>query len=211
VACPECKGIHEQVVENAFLASYDLLYLKDKDSINEIVKGFEETLSNVDTTKNLAKIEKKIEELLVKRNKLVDLLLEGAIAKETYESKYTELTGKLEMLTEEKKELAAICVRDKDIRKRIMEFKKAIESNETPETFSRKLFEGIVDEVIIGGVDKEGRSDPHLITFVYKAGFSDTLSGKPYRYRKPYERQKQYRSSVTEETSICSNNQGNKK
>src|SRR5690625_7639461 len=63
---------------------------------------------------------------------------------------------------------------EKDIKKRLLAFKKVWEQNEVIETFDRYVFESVVDKVIVGGVDEDGNKDPAMITCVYKTGLSNS-------------------------------------
>ena len=103
-----------------------------------------------------------------KKSKLVDMRLEEIIDKETYERKYPDLVSKQEQLVEERKKLQETSDNEKDIKKRLKEFKKTLEQNEVLDKFDRYVFESIVEKVIVGGLDENGNVDPAQLTFVYK-------------------------------------------
>jgi len=54
--------------------------------------------------------------------------------------------------------------------------KNMLDLNKVLHTFDRKIFETLVDYVIVGGSNSEGNIDPYKLTFVYKTKTSDTGS-----------------------------------
>lgn len=65
--CPESKGVDERTIERAFVESYRLLCQNNKDVLDEFMKRTEETLSESNAGKRLAKAEKDIHALEVKK------------------------------------------------------------------------------------------------------------------------------------------------
>ena len=49
------------------------------------------------------------------------------------------------------------------------------------EEFDRYVFESIVEKVIVGGYDEEGRKDPAKLTFIYKTGFQSHMDGANFK------------------------------
>ena len=47
--------------------------------------------------------------------------------------------------------------------------------------FDRYVFESIVEKVIVGEIDEDGKVDPYKLTFVYKTGFKDDLNGEEFK------------------------------
>ena len=72
-------------LKRAFVESYRLLCQNNKDVLDEFMKRTEEALSESNAGKRLAKAERDIHALEVKKNKLVDMRLEDTIDKETYD------------------------------------------------------------------------------------------------------------------------------
>lgn len=73
--------------------------------LDEFIARTEETLSDSNASKQLAKVEKDIAALDVKRAKLVDMRLEEIIDKETYEQKYFELSSQIDQLQKQREDL----------------------------------------------------------------------------------------------------------
>lgn len=106
--CPDSKGISEETIELAFVESYKLLCNDNRDVLDEFLARTEETLSQDNASKQLAKIEKDIRALETKRVKLVDMRLEEMLDKNSYESKYLELVCQIDQL-QDKQVLAISC------------------------------------------------------------------------------------------------------
>lgn len=77
--------------------------------------------------------------------------LEDVIDSETYESKFSALTNKQEDLLNEREKLQETAKNEKDIKRRLQEFKRTLEQNEVLHEFDRYVFESIVEKVIVGG------------------------------------------------------------
>lgn len=95
------SSVAQQEVEN--ISTNVKKGLKMKMQRGELV-GFQ-TLSENNAGKQLVKIEKDIRALEAKRAKLVDMRLEEVLDKETYESNYLDLTGQIEQLQAQRRDL----------------------------------------------------------------------------------------------------------
>ena len=179
--CKHSKGIPETAIEEAFVESYRLLCDDNKDVLEEFLQRMDDTLSSSVVSKQLDKAEKEIDALEKKKSKLVDMRLEEIIDKETYENKYADLVSKQEQLIEERKKLQETSDNEKDIKKRLKEFKKTLEQNEVLDKFDRYVFESIVEKVIVGGLDENGNVDPAQLTFVYKTGLKNSVDGAKFK------------------------------
>ena len=145
------------------------------------MKRTEETLSESNAGKRLAKAERDIHALEVKKNKLVDMRLEDTIDKETYDRKYLDLSSQIEQLQKECESLQDAAETESTMRKRVATFRQTLEQNEVLDTFDRHIFESIVEKVIVGGYDSNGNKDPYMIVFVYKTGFKNSVDGKNFK------------------------------
>ena len=70
---------------------------------------------------------------------------------------------------------------EKDLRKKLDAMRKLLSEGPVIKEFDRKVFESIVEKVIVGGYDDEGNADPSMITFVYKIGFEDKKNGDDFK------------------------------
>lgn len=173
--CPDSKGTPEQAIEEAFLESYRLLCDDNKDILDEFLQRMDDTLSSSTVNKQLSKLDKEIESIEGKKSKLVDMRLEDTIDKDSYEAKYSSFTEKQEQLLKDREKLQETAANEKDIKRRLRDFKKTLEQNEVLSEFDRYVFESIVEKVIVGGYDEDGNKDPAQLTFVYKTGLKNNV------------------------------------
>ena len=151
----------------------------------------------------------RIEAIEKKKSKLVDMRLEDIIDSDTYESKFSSMTTKQEDLIKERIQLQETVTNEKDIKRRLRDFKKTLEQNEVLNEFDRYVFESIVEKVIVGGYDEDGNIDPAQLVFVYKTGFKNNLDGnrfKPERKNARANRKSKnlYSHTNDENQSLCS-------
>lgn len=179
--CEHSKGIPEKVFEDAFVESYKQLCGNSKDVLEAFLERLAGTLNESNIEKEFLNLEKQVDVLDKKRKKLIDMRLEDIIDKESYEEKYDDLTVELKKLSKEKQSLKASLINEQTIKSRLKEFRKTLERNEVLKEFDRYVFESIVDKVIVGSNNEDGKIDPYKITFVYKTGFNDKQDGNIFR------------------------------
>ena len=179
--CPESKAIPEKLLEDAFVESYGLLCDNNDDVLDEFVRRMASALRSNDCKNLLIKVENEISVTEKKRDKLVDMHLDGIIDKATYEKKYEELELSLNVLFGEKEQLRQSTQEEVEIGKRIAHFRKVLEHNKVLTAFDRCVFESIVEKVIIGEIDESGGINPYKLTFVYKTGFINTVQSKMHK------------------------------
>lgn len=203
--CPNSKGIPEQAIEDAFVESYKILNSNNKDVLDEFLERMGNSLNSSSINKKLEKVLQNIELLETKKNKLVDLRLEDVIDSETYEIKFTSLTQKQDELIIERKKLQITALNEKDIKKRLKEFKNTLEHNKVLPEFDRHVFESIVEKVIVGGFNDEGDINPTKLVFVYKTGMNNSIDGERFKPKRKNAR-------INNKVELCShtNNEVNK-
>lgn len=207
--CKESKGIPEVMIEQAFLESYKLLCYNNKDIVEEMLQRIESALCSGDSAKEINRIEKAIANVNNKKKKLLDMRLDDLIDQESYDEKNCELTEQLARFYDEITEYENDEARTKNIKKRLADFRKVLENNETLSEFDRTVFESIIEKVIVGGYDDEGNADPSMLTFIYKTGFTNNVDGSKY---KPSRKNSKNSSNATMNPELCSfsTNNGNK-
>ena len=129
----------------------------------------------------LAKVENEINVIEQKRDKLIDMHLDGIIDKVAYEKKYEEFELSLSILSNERDQLRLSTQEEIGFEKRIAHFRRVLEQNKVLTTFDRFVFESIVEKVIIGALDESGNVNPYKLTFVYKTGFINTVKSKMHK------------------------------
>lgn len=195
--CPHSKGLDEKVIEEAFIASYNLVCSDHMDVLDELLKRMESVFNDQNNQKRLNKIINEIQALEQKRCKLIDLRLDEKIDKATYDRKYEELESMLTELLDERERLEQATQEEIDIEKRLEHFRKVLQANEILSSFDRSVFESIVEKVLIGEGSDEENPNPYKLTFVYKTGFKSSVHGKMGR-------PKQKKLSTNERSGSCS-------
>jgi DNA invertase Pin-like site-specific DNA recombinase len=179
--CPASKAIPEKLLEDAFVESYGLLCDNNTDVLDELVQRMESVLRSNDFKNRLVKVENEINVIEQKRDKLVDMHLDGIIDKAAYEKKYEELELNLSTMSNEREQLKQSTQEEIDFEKRIARFRKVLENNKVLTTFDRCVFESIVEKVFIGELNESGNANPYKLTFVYKTGFINTVQSKMHK------------------------------
>ncbi|MFZ5975895.1 MAG: recombinase family protein [Bacillota bacterium] len=173
--CPDSKGLDEKLIENAFMDSYKLICTNNSEVIEEFMQRLEKHLNETNLERQLRNIDNDIYGYNCKINKLVDMRLNDTIDKDNYEKKHAELAAKIEELQKKRFHFEESFSNEKDLKKRISEFKRVLEVNKGLSSFDRAVFESIIDRVIIGEVDDKGKKNPYCITFIYKTGFKSSI------------------------------------
>lgn len=178
-SCPDCKGLDEKIIEQSFMDAFNMLCNKNRDVVEEFLADIESSLGNIDTAKELKDIRKEIDSIEMKLQKLVDMLLDEKMDKDTYEMKYMQLSKKMEALKNNRMQMQLSLDGSNDLEKRIRTFKSIFDKKEPLVEFDRYVFESIVAQVIVGKVDEKGNKDPYHITFIFKTGFKEEIEAKP--------------------------------
>lgn len=174
--CPHSKTVHEQIIQNAFLEMYRLLAQNFEDVLESVI-GTVRSVAEDDSGKDrLQKAEKSLYNYENRRKKLTDLLIEDQISKEAYDEKYEDLSGKIAKAKEDVRKLRAGMEEKKDIGKRMDTIRKQLQSGDILDEFDRLVFESIVDKVIVGETEPDGRIDPYKLTFVLKGNGKRVMS-----------------------------------
>lgn len=80
-----------------------------------------------------------------------------------------------------------------------------LERKEVLKDFDRYVFESIVEKVIVGEIDDDGKVDPYKLTFVYKTGFKDGLNGEDFKSPRKNAKNKTIGKDSAELSSYVSN------
>jgi DNA invertase Pin-like site-specific DNA recombinase len=171
--CTHAKAVAETIIGQAFVESYRRVYGDDKESLNELLREVEQSLSKNDPTIEIAKIDKELSTLTQKRRKLLDTYLDCKVDEETYELKLADLTEKTEILLSERNALQKSTTGSVTLQERLKVFRKLLEQNGVITEFSREIFESVIEKVIVGTTLEDGTPDPYMLTFIYKTGYGD--------------------------------------
>lgn len=178
--CPCSKHIHEKVIQDAFVASFNSLAKMDE----AIVSGFLARALSVLNAENAEEDKKKTVNDILKYEKqfsaLLDLRLNEKITPEQFDEKAEPIQRKLKFLNYD------LDILEKDIehietnKKRVEEFRNIISQHKTMTQFDGEIFNLLIEEVIVGEKKKD-KYDPYKLIFVYKSGLCQTADAEEYR------------------------------
>lgn len=176
--CPYCKGIAEDLIEQAFIRSYNLLCANNNSFVDSFLEKVKQALQVDNNSKEIKVVEKEIIQLKERKSSLVDMRLDEKIDEETYRKKLADITEKLDKLYDKKQEYKALLEEQKDINQRLLEFQKILNNHELLEEFDRHVFECIVDTVIVGEKKENEEINPYNLKFIYKTGVKNEVAIK---------------------------------
>lgn len=183
-ACPQCKGIREDTLESAFVESFNLVMDKNSDVFEEFLERIEKSLNEKAIGSTLAKAKNDLEILETRKKRLLDLKLDEKIELTSFLEKDAELDHAIKNKKEEINRAKNAEKSRKNLHRDIDDMRNYLQkTNHKPlKKFDSKVFESIVEKIIVGGYDNDGNADPLKITFVYKTGFKDKKDGSDFKH-----------------------------
>ena len=174
-ACEESRFVDERVIESGFLEVLNCL--KNSQILDDFLYTLKTLLNDKSPERKADDLLKEIKNLENKKAQLLDIRMEGILTKEDFEIQYTSLNEKMDAIKEQlskideeisQKELLAI--RIEDLRK--------VLSIKTIDRFDRETFELLVEKVIVGGYDEQGKPDPYLLEYKFKVDYNYKINGQ---------------------------------
>ena len=184
--CPYSKGIPESLIEEAFVRSYNALCSHDGDFVDSFLERVKNALQGDDFSKEVKAVDREIYQLKERKSQLVDMRLDGKVDEETYQMKVVAVNTRLDELKAQKLELMQSQEAQQDINERLAEFQRILSNHEPLRAFDRRVFECIVEKVVVGEVTESGEVDPYKLKFVYKTGAENEVAIKqPFSFENP--------------------------
>lgn len=183
-SCDKSKYIRESEIEEAFLESYQLMVKNKKEILDELFNRITEEFNEYKHQQSLEQYKTKIENLSLKKDRLLDLLLNQSIDKETYDNKLERLNAQITGAQKQLSQFENLKNFKDEKEKRLKEIKNLLEKAEPIKEMNRQVFEAIVDYVVVGGYDNNMNASPYQITFIYKTGEKHTKKGDRGRTKK---------------------------
>ena len=147
--------------------------INNSEIIEEFLRTVEKSIGESQSQKELNMLNTQLTQLEAKIQKLIGLHLDGAIDRANYENKFIDLNRDKENLVKELNELSFTVSEEKAMTDRLKAFRKDFDDKKP-----LKKFDAIVDYVILGGVDENGRKDSYLLTLILKIGLKPRISVK---------------------------------
>ena len=169
-SCPRCKALREEMIEEAFLECYKHLCHNYKDLVE---KAIDEAFGLMESLGKEGEIETVRREILRQRDrkqKLIDLSLSGSIEDESFRRKMSLIDAEMTNLNNRLR----YCNAEENMRdnrkKELQLLKNRLKHGVVLEKFDRRVFESIVEAIIVGGYDDDGNALPYNMTFILKTG-----------------------------------------
>ena len=103
--CTKSKTIREEMIKEAFIDSYKLLTSNVKFNMDDFMNLMKNSSKNTNTAKELETLNKQHKELIAKKDKLLDFLIEDKITQTTYNEKLEKFERKLEIIEHRQEQL----------------------------------------------------------------------------------------------------------
>ena len=168
--CPHCKAIAEEIIEDCFVQRYRILCNDNRKIIETFLEKIENILKEHTTETLVSKLEKDKEKINKKLNNLLELNLEGKINKEQYTLKFDEFDTELIKINSKIENLLKETNRTESIKNRLNKFKSLFKNIDIMPKFDKDVFECLIDKVIIGEIQEDGKINPYTIRFICKNG-----------------------------------------
>ncbi len=205
--CPHCKAMKESIIEEAFTESYKLLCNNNKELIQTFLNEMEEIMQEESNESSIKRLEEEKQILKEKIDKLIDLNLNETITLETLQEKKAKLQNKINSIEKEQEHLQLELKDSISLNQGLNKFKTLFKDNEIMPEFDKDVFELMIEKVIIGEKEENGKSNPRVITFILKSGNEikckdDKKDDK--NQQSSYEVSQNYLQSVCEPCGVCS-------
>ena len=201
-ACPKCKGVAEVIIERAFVEAYNQLYRDNQYVLKEFIGRVSKVISSRAELVTQLELQKELDKAIARRERFVDMRIDNLMTEEAFRQKYKELTDTIDSCA---KELAQSQVKQNEFehfKNRMKDIQDVLASGVLLEKFDRSVFESIVDHIVVGGYDEDGREDPFQLTIVFKTGGNILIDGTHYRPRRMNASKKTTSSVLCEQKPI---------
>lgn len=182
VFCSESKGMHEKIIEDAFLEAFSIITADNGEILDIFLKRVEKNLKADKVETEIRKKERQYEDVRNKLGKLIDSHLDGIIDAKVYKQKEAELCIERDAIEKELSELNVIRTSNGSIEKKIEGMRKILDDKPILKEFDRKIFESVIEKVIVGGYTEDGCVDPYMLTFIFKTGYEYRFDNAKLRF-----------------------------
>ena len=162
-ACPNSKGISEDVLEKSFLTAYNLVCDDLKSSFKTVYEEIEKEFNLDAISKDIKKKQGALDKLEAKKQKLIDMKLSDAIDEESYKSSFESLRLEIGLAKKDIESLEGSNVILKEKKQNLSKAKKLLEDGGPLTEFDRYVLEAIVERVVVGD-----ENNPYAIKFIFK-------------------------------------------
>ena len=191
----------ESIIEEAFTESYKLLCNNNKELIQTFLNEMEDIIQEESDESSIKRLEEEKQILKEKIDKLIDLNLNETISLETLQEKKAKLQNKINKIDKEQEHLQLKIEDGVSLNQGLKKFKTLFKDNEIMPKFDKDIFELMIEKVIIGEKEANGKVNPRVITFILKSG-NEIKCEDNKNQQSSYEVSKNYLQKVNESCGV---------
>ena len=169
--CECSKTIREEMIKEAFIDCYQLLTSNVKFKMDDFMNLMRNSSNNTNTVKELETLNKQHKDLIAKKDKLLDFLIEDKITQNTYDEKLEKFERRLEIIEHRQEQLNLLTEDKESIEDGLEKIQSILETNDVLNEFDQEVFDALIDYIIVGGYDEDGNMNPFIIRFILKREF----------------------------------------
>ena len=150
-----CKSaiLYEEELDIIFKKIIDSILSERKDITEHLYKLYIDNCNSKDYGQEKQKIEKKNKEVIVKKNKIMDLLINETISKEDYQRRIRELDEDLDNNNKKLEDLVVQQKTEELMKCKYKDLQKKIKDNMNTEKSFSELFRLLVDRIVVNKID----------------------------------------------------------
>lgn len=172
VGIAKIKAIVKDLTDDeVFIDSYQLLTSNVKFKMDDFMDLMRTSSNNTNTAKELETLNNQYKDLIAKKDKLLDFLIEDKITQKTYEEKIEKFERKLEIIEHRQEQLNLLKEDKESIKDGLKKIQNILKTNDVLKEFDQEVFDALIDYIIVGGYDENGVMNPFIIRFVLKREF----------------------------------------
>lgn len=170
IDCSNLIHYKQEELEDIFVVAYNKLFQDSDKYISSFMKKVNEVINKKQDNLNHKKIQDEITKLENKLSNLIDLQLDGSISKEMLNQKNLEISNKIKGYEQQLKDTENIERTRKQKLEQIDKISNTLKQYKGLTKFNEKVFNCLVDKIIIGEKLENGEEDFYKIKFILKTG-----------------------------------------
>lgn len=171
--CEHSKNCKEEMIKECFLQGYQTLCNSERTNINNFFDEVTKCVRSSSNTDKLAQLNKDLENKKATLKRLVDMMVEGIVDRETYLEKKEHLDNKIEKIENKIEQYSLLKEDDDKIENGLKKIKHLVQTKTLLSEFDEDIFESLIDYIIIGSYE-DGKKDEYMIRFICKVKFNHT-------------------------------------
>lgn len=156
--CKSVRIYNKEIIECLKKVIFEITSDQSKESISQTIVILKSVLQENDNTKEIDNIKKQINQLKIKSNKLLDILLDGTIDKVTYNNKKDELDSKIQSLNTKLSDLINQGNEQSNKETRLRQIENFLNTiYESPENIPEEMIGNILNNITIFSNEKDNQ------------------------------------------------------